>query len=461
MRFLSFMAVLALWATALPHAGAAQSLTQNASGEGSILLRGSRLSIDVTQTAASFGLNNLSNSVGATNHQADDLYWQPVYGVSASVKSEDELRGLLTNGDFVPSAKLSGFAGASLSNALYPSVERAKDALADKMTQNVKETRIAIQQAIMLRTAGGGANVLALQATLLKSLAGYMFPADIEEDVEPHAGKAATATEVAQVGDDAAQAAARLLIQQDVTTILNTRNAVRDALEVQIETLESTYDQQTFWHLIIFGFAGAEATEFKRYTSGANAEVLSKNFSDVSFRGGRIGLGANLQYSIFLFGLRYARVNLNNFDDLTKREYVLTTTVVNVNGTQKLVQERKLSAYSGDYGATTGTLVQGDVIINTKLDHGGLYHSLINPYFRYQRANNTVLLPKTTDIGCGLYFFKRTGKFMGGLYGELADINNNVEESKPEADRDLRKSWQRLSFGLVATLTIGSLLDTF
>ena len=76
-------------------------------------------------------------------------------------------------------------------------------------------------------------------------------------------------------------------------------------------------------------------------------------------------------------------------------------------------------------------------------------------------SRNKLILPNTTNIGCGFYFFKNTGKFLGGFYTELADVKNSFEKMKPEEEQNLRTPLKRLSFGIVAKMTIGSFLDIF
>jgi len=81
-----------------------------------------------------------------------------------------------------------------------------------------------------------------------------------------------------------------------------------------------------------------------------------------------------------------------------------------------------------------------------------------DPYIRIQTSTNTTLLPNTLNLGCGFYFFQQTGKFLGGFYAELPDVNNNYEKMKPTADQQLKGPLQRLTFGLVGKLSLSSFL---
>ena len=74
-------------------------------------------------------------------------------------------------------------------------------------------------------------------------------------------------------------------------------------------------------------------------------------------------------------------------------------------------------------------------------------------------SRDTAYLKNYTNIGTGLYFINKKGKFLGGLYVELPDINNNVEKAKPQDEINIRPPFKKLTFGIVIKFNISSIFD--
>jgi hypothetical protein len=185
---------------------------------------------------------------------------------------------------------------------------------------------------------------------------------------------------------------------------------------------------------------------------------LSKSFTDIDERGGHFGIGVNFQRGILKFGLTYDYFSTNNFKMLNKGEYTFRNTVT--SGGQSLIQEKKITAYSGKYGEVEVNRLSFDLTAAFKLDKEANNHLLVNPYFRGNFfSRDTSLLLNTMNIGAGFYLFKKTGKFLGGFYFELPDVENNIEKKKKEEDQNIRPALKRLTFGITGRISLNSFLS--
>lgn len=83
---------------------------------------------------------------------------------------------------------------------------------------------------------------------------------------------------------------------------------------------------------------------------------------------------------------------------------------------------------------------------------------ITNLYFRGNLASrDTAYLKNISSFGVGFYFLGKKSKFLGGLYVELPDIKNNIEKAKPESERNIRKPFKKLTFGITTRFSLGSI----
>jgi hypothetical protein len=209
--------------------------------------------------------------------------------------------------------------------------------------------------------------------------------------------------------------------------------------------------------LTLFAFGGINAIGFKRFT-GIDSTDLSKSITDVGERGGQFGLGINYQWRNIWLGFTFSRSESNNFTLLKKKEYTLQNTVTIAPNT--LIEETKITAYSGEYGKVDLSNVNVDIVARIRLDKEYKNYLLWNPYLRASVASsNTLLLPNKTNVGMGAYFLPNNSKFLGGIYLELPDLNNNVEKMKEAAEQNLRPPFKRLSFGIVTKFSLSTIMN--
>jgi hypothetical protein len=259
--------------------------------------------------------------------------------------------------------------------------------------------------------------------------------------------------------DDVITKEAKQRIKTEYDNFIKKDEQIRNDYRNQLGKLRDNLAPKKYWQFLVYGFGGIQASEFKRFV-GLDSIDLANSFSDEYFRGGKGGLGINFQTRNIMFGLTYSYLETNNFSLLSKKEYSWRTSITQ-NG-QTLTEDKKITAYSGTYEKVGINELNFDLIINLKLDKDAKNHILINPYSRSQLfSRKTDILPNSTNIGCGFYFFQQTGKFIGGFYTELTDINQNYEKAKPITEQNLRQPLNRLTFGIVGKFSFSSLLNLF
>ncbi len=415
----------------------AQGITKTATGEGTVLLKGSSIGIDVGKTDFTFGMNNLQNSVGK-----NELF---IFGANVKGENKEGLSSIFSKGAAVPSGTLHGFAGVSFSNATHTTHEVSRKLLL--LRQEQYTYRFIKDFKSQMYYAANGICTKATQAALKKSVQDgiktVVFIEEIGELLESAAADHA----------DVATAKIALLLTYD--SLKKEFDQKTKDFETALKNLETLSGPKKYWQAMAYGFGSYSSTQFKRFTT-LDPVNYGNSFEDINSKGYKIGGGLNLQYANIMFGFTYAGTYTNNFAALSKKAFTYKKN--NETGTQSLVETKEITAYSGNYGSLHMGEYAMDVIINVGLDKEFKNHLLVNPYIRINSSNDKTLLPTSTNLGAGFYFFQQTGKFLGGFYVELPDANNNFERMKPEADQKIKPAMQRLNFGLVGKLSLSSFL---
>lgn len=436
MRNISFF----LAAVLLPGIGLAQGLTGSADGESSVLFKGSSIGVNLGKTEFTFGMNNLQGSIGENR--------KLVYGANLKGENKEGLSTLFSGGDAVPAASLRGFLGYSFSNGTLPDVEASRRAIDLREQKYVKDFQHRFSSEMLAAATAQckDPKQLQLKQDIVAVLSKLVFIEEVEAVLEV---KTTDADEV-----KSAKAGIKV-IYDGLNKIYKARIA-----EYESERAKVTADQgaKSYWQIIPFVLADYGSSKFKKMNS-LDSVNYNNSFEDINVRTDRIGFGVNAQYRNFTLGFSYAHISSNNFDLLTKKEYTYKKTLN--SGNQSLTEEKKISAFTGTYGVFDVNEYALDLVMNFKLDKEAKNHILVNPYMRSQLSTNRELMPNKLNLGTGFYFFQQTGKFLGGFYVELPDVNNNFERMKPEVDQYLRPPLQRLSVGIVAKLSISSVLGVF
>lgn len=435
-----------LWVVLITTDALSQGLTQSADGKSTIPIKGSAVGLDISKTEASFGYNNLDQSIKTKKVRG-------LYGVELKAKNEEGFGNLFSNGDLVPSGSLTGFAGITFSNA-FNSTEVAEEAkrrqLNTALTNYRHDFRIKLQidftthiNSICIKFISDPIHRVQTITNLTNILAQL---SDLNREIFYDKIKSLT-----DVDPDIEAAYLNLIsyAKEEKEEFLR----VGQDMQGDLENLHNLYTKSSYQRFTIFGFGGITAINFKHFI-GIDSANLSKSFDNIDDRGGNFGLGINYQWRNLWFGLTYSYVSTNNFSVLKKKDYTLrTTSTVN---SQALIEETKITGYSGKYGTLELNNLNFDLVIRLRLDKSFKSTLLINPYIRASIfSRDTNLLPGTTNVGSGFYFLK--GKFLGGLYVELPDIDNNLEKAKPTDEQNLRPASKRLTFGIVTKISLASL----
>lgn len=413
-----------------------QGLTKNAEGESTILMPGASIGLDMSKTQLSFGYNNLQKTIGEGR--------SILYGVSVAGENKDGISNLFKEGEFVPAATLDAILGYSFTSGRKP--EDTEELVRIDIKQEKYEEKF--------------------EKDLQPRIKNIINESLLTEERKTSLIQAAKSIELIDKEYPEFQ---KLLVSADpgeqrrLNKIKDSMSALKNEYINKIESFDTARENiykrgpHQYWQISLFSYGGIQGSEFKRFET-FKMENLSESFIDESFRGGRIGGGINTQWRFIHFGLKYGYFKTNNFALLTKKEYSLKNSVSS-NG-QTLSEDKKVTAYTGSYGEVEVNELNMDLIFNLPLDPKADNHILINPYMRTQMmSRNVAVLPNSINLGLGFYFFKNTGKFLGGFYTELPDVNNNYEMAKAEADRNLRAPLERMTFGIVAKIAINSIVQ--
>jgi hypothetical protein len=427
-----------------------QGLTQSASGKSTILFKGTSAGIDLGSAQLNFGVNNLYRPV--VSNAAKNNY--TVFGANLSVANGDGIGSLFSGGDIVPSGKLNGFLGYSWSNTVLPDyvaqmkkigqLQQTKEL--EYYTQFQKEALQDIAQALQQAVA----------KKLITTDESVIYFAAWKKDIQANAPflflKAFSNENI-----NSSFKSERDSLKGKFIKILADQEKDKEGFDSMLNDLYKFKNKtNTYWKITAFGFGGIEAASFNHFSKVDSAN-LAASFTKENYRGGNIGVGINWQLPLFKIGLTYAYRSRDNFSLLDKTSYTLQQQV-SLNG-QTLTQENKLSGYSGAYGQVEVNELNADIILNIALDSIMKNNLLLNPYIRSTLfSRNKALLPNTTDIGVGFYFFQKVSKFLGGLYVEFPDIDNNIAKLNPIGQQDLRSGWKRLSFGIVTKISLTSII---
>ncbi|MDJ1503530.1 hypothetical protein [Xanthocytophaga agilis] len=427
----------------------AQWLTQSAEGKGSFLFKGSNVSFDLAKTDLTFTISNLNTPLKVAS-KSDNAYW--FIGGSLMAKNEESIGNLFSRGDFVPSAKLNGYTGVRLSNSydkLYREKEKSfstelkeeEDRLIREFIStmgNLIDDEIRINNLSDTNTKIKLLNDWKGQLTNPKKFFTYL------KTYQPY-------------GNDTIAVIIQNLLEE-IKIIEKKNDKEKEELRNNLIRERDKYISKHFWRLSIFTFGGIDASSFKRVEE-LDTSNLSNSFIKEEYRGGQWGIGINHQINRWKFGLTYSYKETNNFNLLDKIDYKLTKATT--SGNQNLIEEKLITAYSGEYSKVAINELNIDIIYNLSLGKESNTYTFLNGYLRgnfFSRKED--LLPNSYNLGLGSYFFTTKSKFLGGLYVELPDVENSFEKRKPIDKQNIRTATKRLTFGIVAKFALSSLISS-
>lgn len=429
----------------------AQFVTQTANGKGSIPLplKGLGVSVDVGKAEIAFGLNNYGRVF-------DSIKNSFFLGVSITGKNSEGLSNLFSSGDIVAEGNASGLVGYSISNnknilkeydtsSIYRTIRLQRDSLDTLIRKIYPDTFL-----IIVKSKGNLISNPVQRQIVINELSEKIKKADLNTFGDLLLNYRAN-------DNDLKNYMLSVITDHKVllTNITVRYEAIQNRIKDRLPEKNAIFAKSvTPWRLSIFSQGGIKARSFKRYLGTALPD-FNKSFKDTLYRGGFFGLGVNFQIKDFTFGVSYSYSYTDNFANLTSKDYTIRTT--DNSNSQQLIQEKKLTAYSGAYARVEVNEFNADVLYSIKLDQTDTARLLLNPYVRASLfSRDTASLKNYTNIGMGFYFLGKQRKFIGGLYIELPDVDNNIERAKPAAEQNIQSPFKRLSFGIATKINISS-----
>ncbi len=417
----------------------AQGLTQNAEGKSTILFKGTAISLDIAKTDVSFGINNLVRAVRLSTRK-DNI--RPIFGIDVSAKSEEGIGGLFSKGDLIPNAKANAFFGFSISNRYVSDIEEAKQNMEDELQKNSVQNALDFHSTITAAVNDMPSDYKSEKEGLLKCTNNVSKFRRQLQKIDPGTDTVLESL-VSGLGEIADS-----LDKQYLRSDSSIRASLRD-----------NYRKLTANNLRIFsmyGFGGINAISFKHFDSVNNASY-AKSFTKEEFRGGNIGIGFNYQVTEWRFGITYEYEQTHNFSALDKVDYTLET--LNAAGNQSLKQEKEITAYSGEYGKVEVNRLNADIIYSLRLDKDANTFCYINPYFRSKIASGILLCWSIRSMSGPVFIsLIKTPSLSAVCTSNFPTSKITLKNKKPAGDQNIRPALKRLTFGIVAKMSISSML---
>lgn len=155
-----------------------------------------------------------------------------------------------------------------------------------------------------------------------------------------------------------------------------------------------------------------------------------------------------------MLGFLFRSERTNNTELLQSTKYNLATSFTRGDQTAKTTED--IEAYKeAEYGEFTFRSIYIDLMRYIPLWKDSAVIAM-NVYYRHRNSSNETFYPTYSDIGITTAFFKSTGKFAGGIYLELPDINEKIASRDPLYET---RPWsKRMNFGVYAKLSFTSFL---
>lgn len=431
----------------------AQYVTQSAEGKGTVILplAGTTVGFDIGKTEIAVGANNYTKAIQANNSKPFQNWF---IGANLAVKNSAGTGNLFRNGEIIPEGNVLGFLGFSvnnndeiLNNWRTSGVQKTKDLQATNKSLLMTGYRRDIIDFIgtagdeIVDSALRKKTVSDLKQKLIGTADGRSFNSEVN---------AILAIKLSALENFVNEFSALVIPRQETYSKAVAAIYTKKQLTMYFKDFAK---KQNIWRVTPFLFGGIEARSFSLY-KGLNTTSIASSFVDTLYRGGQFGLGLNIQLNSFWVGVTYAYIDGDNFSNLSSKEYVLRTTD-NVDN-QALIAEKKITGYSGTYSKVKRNELNIDLMKEYNFsDTSGL---IANLYYRgslYSR--NTNYLKDISSVGLGIYFIGAKNKFLGGIYLEIPDLNNNLEKARPIADQNLRGPFKRLTFGVITKFAIASI----
>ncbi len=412
-----------------------QVVTNSADNESSVKYPGGAISFDLGSSTLGFSYLYYGDS---SNYRSG--YFG---GLNFSAKNNSGIANLFSKGDLAPEGKGKLVIGHAWTWG-RTDVADAFDQLNLRLNKedSLFNTRLKKNMDSLLKSQVRQAEKYQLAKDKIVNKVGKKSPKKLVEAID------------ALAEEDSLLAPVLLVLKKETEWAYKTHRQKMSGLREQQKILADSMTNRNVWlhRFSLYAEGGLSALSFKQYKL-VDSSNLSNNFSDQNFQGGDFKLGMNYQLGgTLLVGGSLGFRNYHTFSLMSDKEYSLKSSLSSTS--QQQSTEKKFTAYSGTFDRVDQTYFLFDIVYFRQLDKKTIL--ALNPYFRYWVSYDLRKYPDVKDLGLSLFFFKpNTGKFSGGIYVELPDMDNNLAKLADEPN--LRAPKNRLSFGIVTKFNLGSL----
>lgn len=403
--------------------------------ESSIIFGGTTIGFDVGKSELSFTTNNYSEF----KNKASGLLW----GVEVSGKNSDGLASFLNSSELTPSSSIRfnlGFFSSKKEDITnHKPVLRKKLINKEKqLTAHLDTTLLTTLKVIVRDYEGDICNCDKIVLTdKINSVISYFVLKNEFKSISKNL----------LLSEGYRKLAGELFLYMDTNDALNDLSIVTKELLLLNSEALSKISNTRFKKFTVYSFLELSKENFTTF-SGWDSTNVSDSFQRNEFDGTKLGIAGNIHYKgDWYFGGRifYELTNNTSLLNLTNYKYQEE----HVFGNQQYTQQSEISAYNGSFKEVG--LVRFDIDVARFIPFGENF-LILNTYLRNTSSRDKEILASKADIGISSSFFKSKGNFLGGIYLELPDFDQNQEAQKETPE--LEPWHKRLSFGIYTKISL-------
>lgn len=421
----------------------AQTVNQDSEGNSSIVWPGGNFSFDVSEELIKFNYYSPFNNAKGT-----------LYGIDIQGKNNSGIANLFEENEFAPEAKISFLIGTHNSEsrmgkqgnllAIYNYEKSKYEILTDRSLEKFK---ITFNNKAGILKGSFNASPSAkeeLVESLIKKLKNTLSQRSVEEIK-------AFLEAILQKND--LSGALKTNVENFVNALsadteLNNYGRYKKELEKIVAKKTALSLKQGVYSIkrVRYVRGGIHVQEFK-HDRGTEFTTFDTRFTDEKYAAPFIETGYSRRKGDQFWGINIGIDGLNNFSELNKTAYTITSDTSLVEGS--LESENSFEAYSGDYKTFFRVRVNTDYMFTSFLQ--GNKYLYLGPYARFNYSSNTSALDHNVVLGAGAFLVNgKDGAVLGGVYLQSNRVlgNENIDFSKT------------ISFGLVAKFAFTSAKPT-
>lgn len=413
-------------------------------GKNSILLPTTNIGINVGESSLFFTTNNFPQRKLNSNGT--------VWGVSAKGKSKEGLASIFSESEIVPSSEISAIYGYSFSNAEEISAEYTIRHEAD-LKKRIEILTGLLRDSLELKVIEWINNIeneevrKFIREKAESALSSpYLKYVKLEKTFKRLSESSVVAPEIAVEADL-------------IFNLIENNETWTELKRIQQEIVTGIDGKVTegYWKFTIYGHLGLQSSKFNVFKGWDQANI-ENSFKEETFRGSLGGFGLNYNFkNKWIFGFRYTYEETNNLELLTSKEYKVATSFT--SGSSTASTQISKTAYPDTYNTAFLNRYNFDVLRFFSLGENVVLISDL--YLRLNESTDEERLVSQSNLGLSTSFFKKQGKFIGGIYLEIPDLEQNIERRKPPEEQELKDWHERLTFGVFAIYSFSTFVDLF